>query len=40
MIISDSNVNFIGSALFEGNHGNIRGSKGKFEDVLSSIRRA
>ena len=34
MIISDSNVNFIGSVSFEGNHANISGGKGKFEDVL------
>ena len=33
-----SKVNFIGSVSFEGNHANVSGGKGKFEEALSSIR--
>ena len=40
VIFYDSEVNFIGTVSFEGNHANTSGGKGKFQDALSAIRGA
>ena len=40
MFFFDSEVNFIGSVSFEGNHANKSGGEGKIEDALLSIRGA
>ena len=40
VIFYDSEVNFISTVSFEGNHVNTSGGKGKFQDALSAIRGA